>query len=175
MRVQLHEGRLCVRDGQGATLYAEQQAQAEADAGVVFALPDGMVALDYDANARIVRHFDARGNCYPMEGEVQHPQGEAVLAALDAMVAAKLVRDTPPPPSQPTAEQLAEQAARAARMQALLVEALADEFIDRLRSATPDQIKTYVQNNVTDLPSAKVFLAKLGCAVAFCLAGGRGT
>jgi hypothetical protein len=32
---------------------------------------------------------------------------------------------------------------------------------DRMRSATAAQIKTYVQNNVTDLASAKVLFAKI--------------
>jgi hypothetical protein len=39
-----------------------------------------------------------------------------------------------------------------------------DDFRDgiaRLKGATPAQIKNYVQNNVTDLASAKVLLAKI--------------
>lgn len=70
----------------------------------------------------------------------------------------------------PTQEQLD----RAARMAALNAEATADEFIDRLRDATPDQIKAYVLANVTDLPSARAFIGKLACAVAYALNGGTG-
>lgn len=35
------------------------------------------------------------------------------------------------------------------------------DLINRLRAATADQIKNYVQNNVTDLPSAKILFAKI--------------
>lgn len=47
--------------------------------------------------------------------------------------------------------------------QAMLREADADyrDIIDRLHATTPVQIKQYVQNNVTDLASAKVLLAKI--------------
>lgn len=48
-----------------------------------------------------------------------------------------------------------------------------DNFVDKLRDATPAQITQFVQNNVTDLASAKQFLAKLGIAVAYTLQGGK--
>lgn len=63
-------------------------------------------------------------------------------------------------------------AERATRKAAVDTEAASDTFIDALRGATPDQIKTWVTNNVTDLPSAKAALAKLACAVAYALNGG---
>jgi hypothetical protein len=74
----------------------------------------------------------------------------------------------PPAPQSPTAEEIA----KTARRVELATEATTDTFIDSLRGATPDQIKTFVQNNVTDLASAKVFLAKLAVAVAYALSGG---
>lgn len=52
-------------------------------------------------------------------------------------------------------------------------DAQADTFVERLENATPAQIKTFVQNNVTDLASAKQFIAKLAIAVAYTLQGGR--
>lgn len=58
------------------------------------------------------------------------------------------------------------------RVSALNAEATADVFIDNLRSATPDQIKTYVQNNITDLASVRQFIGRLACAVAYALNGG---
>lgn len=70
----------------------------------------------------------------------------------------------------PTQEEIDRQARRAA----LSAEAAADAFIDALREATPDQIKTFVQNNVTDLASARLFIGKLACAVAYALNGGQG-
>jgi hypothetical protein len=35
------------------------------------------------------------------------------------------------------------------------------DLVNRLRSVSATQIETYVQNNVTDLPSAKVLLTKI--------------
>jgi hypothetical protein len=35
------------------------------------------------------------------------------------------------------------------------------ELVERLRTATPAEIKTYVENQVTSLASAKVLLAKI--------------
>jgi hypothetical protein len=171
MRVLLHDGRLVVRDG-GDTMYAERRALAESDSGVVITLPEGMESLDYDADNGIVRHFDAHGNCYPLEGRVQHAEGDAIIAALAGMIAAKVARDTPPPPPPdplPTAEQIA----RAERRAALASEAEVDALIEALRSATPAQIVNWVQNNVTDLPSARAVLARLAVAVAYALSGGR--
>lgn len=60
-----------------------------------------------------------------------------------------------------------------ARRSALDAEAGSDPLIDRLRNATVDQIKTWINNNVTDLPTARAVLARLAVAVAFCLKGGR--
>lgn len=85
--------------------------------------------------------------------------------AFQAWVAAGGVCQPADPPTQAEVD-------RATRKAALDAEAAADLFIDRLRSATPDQIKTYVQNNVTDFASAKVFIGKLACAVAYALNGG---
>jgi hypothetical protein len=65
-------------------------------------------------------------------------------------IAAYAAAHAPPPP---TPEQI--------RAETFNVDADRIEMLDRLRSATPAQIKTYVQNNVTDLASAKVVLAKI--------------
>lgn len=59
-----------------------------------------------------------------------------------------------------------------ARQTAIKANAESDTFIDKLRDATPAQINTFVQNNVTDLASARIFIAKLANAVAFALQGG---
>lgn len=58
------------------------------------------------------------------------------------------------------------------RKAALDAEAVSDNFIELLRSATPNQIRTFVANNVTDLASAKQLLGRLAVAVAFTLRGG---
>ena len=60
---------------------------------------------------------------------------------------------------------------REMRRQALDAE-LVDTFLDKLRSATPDEIRTWVQANVTDLPSAQNAIARLAVAVAYALNGG---
>jgi len=71
------------------------------------------------------------------------------------------------------AEYDADIAAQTNRREAVKADAEADTFVDKLRSATPAQITQFVQTNVTDLASAKTFLAKLGIAVAYALQGGR--
>ena len=48
-----------------------------------------------------------------------------------------------------------------------------DPWLDKLRSATPDEIRTYVDVQVTDLATAKVALKKLAVAVAYTLKGER--
>jgi hypothetical protein len=65
-------------------------------------------------------------------------------------------------PVDATPKEATEQQRRAA----LDAEVGADAFIQRLRDAPPEQIKTHVQNNVTDLASARLFIGKLACAVA---------
>jgi hypothetical protein len=40
------------------------------------------------------------------------------------------------------------------------------DFIMQIMNATPEQIKTYITNNVTDLPSARAMLIKLALLVA---------
>ena len=76
------------------------------------------------------------------------------------------VFSAPPPPTP-------EELARAARRAAWSTEAAADAFIDSLRDVTPAEIKAFVQNNVTDLASARTFISKLACAIAYALSGGR--
>lgn len=71
------------------------------------------------------------------------------------------------------AEYDADIAAQTNRKASVKADAEADTFVDKLRSATPAQITQFVQTNVTDLASAKTFLAKLGIAVAYALQGGR--
>lgn len=48
-------------------------------------------------------------------------------------------------------------------------EAGADQFMDRLRNATPDQIRTFIGTNVTDLASAKILLGRMAIAIAYLL------
>lgn len=62
---------------------------------------------------------------------------------------------------------------KAMRIAAVNAEAVADNFIDKLRDATPADIKQFVQNNITDLASARLFIGKLACAVSFALNGGK--
>lgn len=39
-------------------------------------------------------------------------------------------------------------------------------LVERLRNATPAQIRTYMNNNVTDLPSARLMLTRLALVLA---------
>lgn len=68
--------------------------------------------------------------------------------------------NTPDPFVAPlaTAEQL--------RLQQYIADVDRQELLARVRSATPAQIKTYVQANVTDLTSAKILIMKLILLVA---------
>ena len=55
-----------------------------------------------------------------------------------------------------------------ARRQALKAEAL-DAFIEALGSATPQEIKQYVQNNTGDINEVRILLTKLAVALAYAL------
>ena len=68
------------------------------------------------------------------------------------------------------AEEAAE-TSQAQRNNDLTIQAKADAVVQQLLTATPTQIVNYVQNNVTDLASAKVLMAKLAVAIAFALQG----
>lgn len=58
-----------------------------------------------------------------------------------------------PPPPEPTADQL--------RVQSFDADSDRQELLNRLRSATPAQIKSYVTSSVTDLASARSLLTKV--------------
>src|SRR5262245_26277123 len=58
---------------------------------------------------------------------------------------------------------------RELRADALKTEADSDAFIDKIRSADAATIRNFVQTNITDLASAKLFLGKLAVAVAYAL------
>lgn len=62
------------------------------------ALPDGMVALSYDAERRILCYFDAKQNAHPVAGEVAFQSGDEILAAIEEHRAAKYARENPPLP-----------------------------------------------------------------------------
>lgn len=163
MKIQLHDGWTRVRQG-ADVVYAEKRELVVADAGFDITLPAGMVALEYDAAAGILCYFDEAGNAHPREGAGAEADCDALLAMLPTLQSLKTARETPPPPTP-------EQIAALQRRQALRAEAAADQFIERLRTATPEEIKTHVQNNVTDLQSARTFIGKLACAVALLIAG----
>ena len=52
-------------------------------------------------------------------------------------------------------------AAEDARQQGLRSDADAADFVNQVHGKTAAQVKNYVQNNVTDLASAKLLLAKI--------------
>lgn len=69
---------------------------------------------------------------------------------------------TDPPPTPPrTADEV--------RDEALLMDVDRQAIVAALRDATPAQIKTYVNNNVTDLASARVMLRNLALLVALAI------
>lgn len=72
---------------------------------------------------------------------------------------------TPPPPPAPTAAEIAADAERATRM-SIRASIKGDNFIQQLRTMTPADVDAYIQNNVTDLASAKVVLRKLAYVIA---------
>jgi hypothetical protein len=95
-----------------------------------------------------------------VEIELSPEEEAAILAQWDAAVAAK------------AADALV-QAERTARKVALDGEAVSDVFIDRLRGATPDQIKTWCQDNLTMFTvQQRTVLARLAVAISYALNGG---
>ena len=52
------------------------------------------------------------------------------------------------------------------REAAFLADTTRAEMVDKLKNATPDQIKTYITNNVTNLAEARTMLIRLALAVA---------
>lgn len=67
----------------------------------------------------------------------------------------------PLPTAPPTADDV--------RDEALLADTDRQAIITAIRNATPAQIKTYVNNNVTDLASARVMLRNLALLVALAI------
>lgn len=121
MIVQLHpDGCVYVRAEDERVVYEEARAVAEADLGRALVLPDGAAALWYDADAETVLHFDRHGNAHPVEGRARHEFGDAVLANLDALRAAKAVRETPPPPPPSAPNAAIDAQIRALELQQLL-------------------------------------------------------
>jgi DNA-binding CsgD family transcriptional regulator len=55
---------------------------------------------------------------------------------------------------------------RELREQALLADADRADMVDKLKNASPAQIKTYITNNVTNLTQARDMLIKLALAIA---------
>lgn len=70
------------------------------------------------------------------------------------------------PIDPPTPEELAAEAAQKALI-AAKAEAQADNIVQYLRDHTPAECARYVQDNVTDLASAKAFLKKV--AIVLCV------
>lgn len=68
-----------------------------------------------------------------------------------------LVTELPPTPA-PTADQV--------RDEALLADADRQALLAAIRNATPAQIKTYINNNVTDLASARTMLTRIALLIA---------
>lgn len=58
---------------------------------------------------------------------------------------------------------------RKTRATTIETESAADQFIDKLRNATPDQIRTFIGSNITDLNSAKILLGRMAIAIAYLL------
>lgn len=97
---------------------------------------------------------DADGNIQPNE-RFTDPSRFQVL--IDRW---QVVKNTPPPPPTP------EEQAAIDRINTFKADSTRQQLIDQLKTATPDQIKTYINNNVTDLASAKQMLIRLALAVA---------
>lgn len=64
------------------------------------------------------------------------------------------------------------EAAERLRLQNLREDALAVELLDRLRTATPTQISSYVDTDVTDLASARMMLKRIILVMAAIANGG---
>lgn len=69
---------------------------------------------------------------------------------------------TPPPPPPPDIRPPDD----IARDTAFLNDLDRQDIVSRVKTATPDQIRTWIMSNVTDLPTARVLLIKLALLVA---------
>jgi hypothetical protein len=94
--MQLHQhpdGRIFIRDASGN--YEATLADFAADHGAPFpALPAGMAERIYEPGARHVL-TDAKGNANPQPPP--WPLGDAIIAKLAALKAARTARELPPP------------------------------------------------------------------------------
>jgi hypothetical protein len=118
---------------------------------IVYKLTDGFVSdLRYEDNSYVLR-----------ASEVKHADGFGTLPPLESM-------------HDPVAVQLKEDAEEAERLRLanLKGDALAVEMLDRLRTATPTQISTYVDNNVLDIASARTMLKRILLVLALIAGGG---
>jgi hypothetical protein len=88
----------------------------------------------------------------------------AVAIFADRVEVVRTVELIPLPPP-PTAQEQAELDRRAA----INAEAQADILIEKMRTATPLEIKNYVQNNITNLDTAKAVISRLAVAVSYAL------
>lgn len=75
----------------------------------------------------------------------------------------QVIEDMPPPPP---AELPPEEVARRARIAALVADPTREDLVSKLRDATPEQIKNYITNNVTNLAEARVLLTKMALVLA---------
>jgi hypothetical protein len=95
--MELHQhpdGHIFIRDASGG--YEAALAAFAADSGAAFPPPPaGMVERIYAPGERHVL-ADAKGNAFPQP--LPWPPGDAILAKLDALRAARGARETPPPP-----------------------------------------------------------------------------
>jgi len=88
------------------------------------------------------------------------------LSEFQSLIDAFQAEAAKPPPPQSVARDL-EREARLARIQRFVDDDDHKSVADALRNAaTPAQLKAYIDANVTDLASAKVFIKKLALVVA---------
>jgi hypothetical protein len=82
-------------------IYCDTIANFAIDFGQIWPLPDCVSELLYEDGPKS-RHvvFDAAGNQFA-SGFVPFPFGDAAIAAIDALLAAQVKRDAPPPPPEP--------------------------------------------------------------------------
>lgn len=86
MKIQLHpDGTIYIHDDANEMLYCAAPAvfQTELKAALP-PLPDGMVRFAYDDETKILVYYDAKGNAFPLEGQVEPPA--CLLPAIDTPV-----------------------------------------------------------------------------------------
>ena len=92
MEFYIHQdGYIVIKDALGNILYQDVTSNFNLDSGLTVSLPENMVALIYSNDVTV--YYDAKQNAYPVEGSYCPDVVTSALSIVDAICAAKVVRE----------------------------------------------------------------------------------